>query len=76
MTQIIINTNGRTPNIDAMEACIEFITTNYLNRNVDGYKSKRIITTKKRNFTVEVEESPHTDKKSPCSVVFNIKAIR
>jgi hypothetical protein len=70
MTQLIIEHSGSIPNIDAMEACIEFALKNYKNRKSEGYKKSRTITTK-RGFKVDVTEEKHPDNdNSPCSNIF------
>ena len=72
MTQIVIEHSGSIPNVDAMEACVEFVYQNYRRRRSDGYKKTRTITTK-RDFKVEVTEAEHPDNvDSPCSVIFKV----
>jgi len=75
MPEIVIRSDGSVPNVDAMEACMEFAYQNYRQRLGAGYKPKRCITTK-RGFKVEVVEEDHPNKEtSVCSVIFNVKKI-
>ena len=76
MTEIVIQHDGSVPNVDAMEACVEFVCQNYRQRRGVGYKDTRAITTK-RGFKVEVTEAEHPEiEGSACSVIFKVKNLR
>lgn len=73
MTEIVIQHSGSIPNVDAMEACIEFAHQNYRQRLGVGYGPARSITTR-RGFNLEVVEEDHPNKEdSACSVIFKVK---
>lgn len=77
MVEIVIKHDGSVPNVDAMEACIEFAFTNYQRYEgyAGGYKETRSIKTK-RGFTLEVTEKKHPkEKKSLCSVIFEVNNL-
>lgn len=75
MTEIVIKHNGSVPNVDAMEAAIEFAYQNYNSRKGEGYKSTRTVVTN-RGFKLEVTESDHLNKdESRCSTIFTVRKL-